>query len=109
MEVLRTPDERFKEGARQFPVLAPTTPGDPASADNRRVWKSLQRFTRPFLCAFSDSDPVTKGSDRKFLREVPGARENPHTTLRDAGHFLQEDNGAEVAKVIIDFIESTEA
>lgn len=102
------PEERYKEGARQFPALVPVVPDDPASEANRRAWESLRRFTRPFLCAFSDGDPITRGSDAKFLREVPGTKGQPHTTIEGGGHFLQEDKGEEVAAVVIDFVRSTE-
>jgi haloalkane dehalogenase len=98
------PDERYKEGARQFPTLVPTSPDDPASADNRRGWESLRRFDRPLLCAFSDSDPITKGGDGVFLREVPGAQGQPHTTIEGGGHFLQEDRGSQLAAVVNEFI-----
>ena len=67
------PDESYKEGARQFPVLVPSRPDDPASDANRRAWEVLRRFDKPFLCAFSDRDPITHGADRLFLDMVPGA------------------------------------
>jgi haloalkane dehalogenase len=101
------PDETFKEGARQFPTLVPTAPDDPASEDNRRAWEVLQGFDRPFLCAFSDSDPITKGSDRRFLSEVPGTKGVAHATIEGAGHFLQEDKGADVAQVLVRFVATT--
>ena len=62
---------------------------------------------RPFLCAFSDSDPITKGGERAFLGVVPGTAGQPHTTIEGAGHFLQEDRGPELARVIVDFIAAT--
>ncbi len=101
------PDETFKEGARQFPTLVPTASDDPASGDNRRAWQVLRSFDRPFLCAFSDSDPITKGSDRRFLDEVPGTKGMAHTTIEGAGHFLQEDKGTDVAEVVVQFIATT--
>jgi haloalkane dehalogenase len=101
------PDESYKEGARQFPVLVPTKPDDPASLANRQAWDSLRRFAKPFLCAFSDGDPITAGTDRTFLRDVPGTKGMPHTTIAGAGHFLQEDKGEELAAVVIDFLERT--
>src|SRR6478735_3139179 len=58
------PDESYKEGARQFPTLVPSTPDDPASDANRAAWEALERFERPVLCAFGDSDPITAGADR---------------------------------------------
>ena len=58
------PDDTYQQGARQFPMLVPTRPDDPAVPANRAAWNTLRRFERPFLCAFSDSDPITKGADR---------------------------------------------
>jgi haloalkane dehalogenase len=101
------PDESYKEGARQFPKLVPTSPDDPASEDNRNAWKVLETFEKPVLTAFSDSDPITKGGHRVFQSRVPGAQGQPHTTIEGAGHFLQEDKGPELAKVVLDFIAAT--
>ncbi len=101
------PDESFKEGARQFPTLVPTAPDDPASEDNRRAWRVLRSFDRPFLCAFSDSDPITKGSDRRFLSDVPGTLGVAHATIEGAGHFLQEDKGTDVARAVVRFVSTT--
>ncbi|HEU4759775.1 MAG TPA: haloalkane dehalogenase [Dehalococcoidia bacterium] len=98
------PDDSYKAGARQFPVLVPTRPDDPASAANRRAWDILRRWNKPFLTAFSDSDPITRGGERVFQEMVPGARGQPHTTIAGAGHFLQEDKGPELAAVVADFI-----
>jgi len=101
------PDESFKAGARIFPTLVPTTPDDPATADNEAAWEVLSGFDRPFLCAFSDSDPITKGGDAPFLAKIPGAQGQAHTTIEGGGHFLQEDRGPELAKVIVAFIAAT--
>lgn len=97
------PDESYKEGARQFPVLVPTSPDDPASAANRAAWEVLERFEKPFLTAFSDSDAITKGGERVFQERVPGAKGQPHATIEGGGHFLQEDKGEELARVVIDW------
>ena len=101
------PDDTYKAGARIFPSLVPTSNDDPAAAANRAAWDVLRRFERPFLCAFSDGDPVTKGGEGVFLREVPGTAGQPHTTIAGGGHFLQEDKGPELAGVIAAFIEQT--
>jgi haloalkane dehalogenase len=103
------PDESYKAGARIFPSLVPTSPEDPAAAANREAWTALRGFDRPFLCAFSDKDPITKGGERVFLREVPGTNGQPHTTVEGAGHFLQEDAGPRLAEVINAFIAGTPA
>ena len=101
------PDDSYTAGARRFPVLVPTAPDDPAAADNRRAWEALERFERPFLTAFSDGDPVTRGGEGVFQRRVPGARGQPHTTIAGAGHFLQEDAGEQLAGVVADFVSRT--
>ncbi|HEX2912085.1 MAG TPA: haloalkane dehalogenase [Chloroflexia bacterium] len=102
------PDETYKAGARQFPLLVPTSPDDPASPANRRAWEVYTRWEKPFLTAFSDSDPITRGGDRFFQRVVPGTKGQPHTTITGAGHFLQEDKGPELAQVIVDFLKATD-
>ena len=101
------PDQSYTAGARIFPSFVPTRPDDPSSEPNRRAWEVLSAFTKPFLTAFSDSDPVTRGYDLDFQKRVPGCQGQPHVTIQDAGHFLQEDKGEEVAQVIIDFIAKT--
>ncbi len=101
------PDDRYKAGARQFPMLVPASPDDPAAAPNRRAWELLRRWEKPFLTAFSDSDPITRGADRLLQEMIPGARGRPHTTIVGGGHFLQEDRGEELAGVTIDFIART--
>ncbi len=98
------PDDSYKAGARQFPLLVPTTPDDPAAVPNRKAWEGLSRWEKPFLTAFSDSDPVTRGADRLFRQVIPGAKDQPHTTIVGAGHFLQEDKGDELARVVVDFM-----
>jgi haloalkane dehalogenase len=98
------PGEAYKAGARVFPTLVPITPDDPAAPANRKAWKSLMRFDKPFLTAFGDSDPVTRDGERAFQRLVRGAKGQPHTTIEGAGHFIQEDKGAELAGVVLDFM-----
>ncbi len=99
------PDERYMAGARQFPSLVPIFPDDPAIPDNRKAWQALARFEKPFLTAFSDGDPITRGHDERFQKEIPGARGQQHTTIRGAGHFLQEDKGEELAALVLRFME----
>lgn len=98
------PDDRYKAGARIFPSLVPTRPDDPASEANRRAWEALRRWERPFLTAFSDSDPIMAGAERPFQEQVPGAKGQPHVIIRGAGHFLQEDRGEELGRVIADWL-----
>lgn len=102
------PDESYKSGARQFPLLVPISPDDPAAEPNRKAWQVLSQLTIPFLTAFSDKDPVTAGGEKGFQKMIPGAAGQKHVTVRDGGHFLQEDKGEELADIIIAFINDNE-
>ena len=99
------PDETYKEGARQFPLLVPTTPDDPASEKNRAAWTQLSKWNKPFITLFSDSDPVTGGGDRILQKLIPGANGQNHTTIVNGGHFLQEDQGETLAELLLKFID----
>jgi len=101
------PDDTYKAGARIFPTLVPTTPDDPASEPNRRAWQVLERWQKPFLTAFSDSDPITRGVDQVLQKRIPGAAGQPHATIQGGGHFLQEDKGEELARLVVEFIART--
>ena len=90
------PDDQYKAGVRVFPKLIPTQ-----LRANHKAWKIFENWNKPFLLTFSDSDPITKGQDKVFKKRVPGIQEHPIT---NAGHFLQEDKGPELAQIIIDFI-----
>ena len=100
------PDDSYKAGARIWPSFVPTSPDDPEAPANRAAWEALERFDRPFLCCFSDSDPITGGGEKAFIGRVRGTEGQSHTTIEGAGHFLQEDAGPQLAQVLIDFIAS---
>jgi len=97
------PDDSYKEGARQFPLLVPIWPDDPAAAANRKAWETLREWRKPFLTAFSDKDPITVDGGPLLRKLIPGAQGQPHTTIENGGHFLQEDQGEELARVVIGF------
>ena len=98
------PEDAYTAGARIFPSLVPTSPEDPASDANKAAWRALGDFERPFLVAFSDGDPVTRGGEAVFHAKVPGTRGQAHRTIEGAGHFVQEDRPAEVARAILDVL-----
>lgn len=97
------PSGKYKAGARAFPKLVPVNPDDPAAPANRQAWTQLEQWHKPFLTAFSDGDPVTRGGDKFMRRRIPGSQGQKHVTL-SGGHFLQEDSGPEFAAVINAFI-----
>lgn len=102
------PDDSYKAGARQFPLLVPIRPDDPASEPNREAWKVLVTFDKPFLTCFSDKDPVTRGGDRVLQKLIPGCEGQPHVTIENGGHFLQEDQGEQLAALVLDFMRRNE-
>ncbi|MEM7278203.1 MAG: haloalkane dehalogenase, partial [Pseudomonadota bacterium] len=103
------PSSRYKAGARAFPRLVPTRSDDPAAPANRAAREVLNQWEKPFLTAFSDKDPITRGIDKRMQASVPGAKDQAHTTIRGAGHFLQEDKGPELAEVVNKFLATIDA
>lgn len=101
------PSEWHTAGMRQYPALIPVTRSDEGAAINRATWAALRDFDRPFLTLFGDSDPPTRGWDTIFQERVPGAAGQPHAILERAGHFWQEDCGAEVAARLVEWIRAT--
>ncbi|MEO0983412.1 MAG: haloalkane dehalogenase, partial [Pseudomonadota bacterium] len=63
-------------------------------------------WDKPFLTAFSDSDPVTAGGDVIWQDTVPGAEGQPHTTVIGGGHFVQEDQPEELVRLLAELIEA---
>ncbi len=98
------PSDEYKAGARQFPMLVPTDPDNPASAANREAWKVLMQWHKPALMCFSDADPIMAGGDKPFLKLVPGTRNQPHVTLKGR-HFIQEEDGEAWARAVVAWIQ----
>ena len=94
----------YRRDTRIFPTLVPTSPDDPAVPANLKAWEVLSRWEKPFLTAFSDSDPITRGGDAHFQKTIPGTKGMKHTTIMNAGHFVQENEGEEWARIIVKFI-----
>jgi haloalkane dehalogenase len=101
------PDPTYLAGPRAMPLLVPTTPDDPASEANRAAWKALTGRTTPVLVAFSDGDPITGAMAPIFSAALPGAAGVEHPVIGEAGHFLQEDAGEELAAAIVAFLSRT--
>jgi haloalkane dehalogenase len=97
------PAAESKAGALAFPELVPTEPEHPSAAAMLEVRDALSRWEKPALVLFSDSDRVFSPADAERLAaHIPGAL--PAETVAGAGHFLQEDRGAEVAGRIARFV-----
>lgn len=95
------PTRASKAGARIFPSLVPLGENE-AVPDQDRAWQTLETFDKPFTCAFSDQDPITRGGGAKFKAKVPGAKDNPlHRTLK-GHHFIQEDDSEGFVAAIVE-------
>jgi haloalkane dehalogenase len=103
------PDPSFTAGLRQMTSLIPLTPGDRGAVIGRATMEALARWERPFLTAFSDGDPATRGWEAVLQEHVPGAAGRAHPTIGGAGHFVQEEKGEELGHIVGDFIETTTA
>ena len=98
------PNARYKAGAAAWPSLVPVSPDDPGAAEMLAARQVLSGWPKPALVMFSDGDPITQGGAAWFRRLIPTAREQPEITIKDAGHFLQEDKGEEIAQYILEFM-----
>ena len=98
------PDESYKAGARVFPILVPTEPTLEEALNNQAAWKVLADYERPFLTLFADGDPIMAGAEKILQARIPGAAGQPHKIIRDAGHFIQEDAGEELADELIQWL-----
>lgn len=93
------PARKYKVAARAYPSLVPLD-DNIAVPDQLRSWAVLDQWSKPFLCCFSDGDPITRGGDAQFLERVPGTKGQPHTTLH-GGHFIQEDDPENFVNLIL--------
>ncbi|HEV8307054.1 MAG TPA: haloalkane dehalogenase [Methylomirabilota bacterium] len=96
------PDLASKAGARAFPAMIPTRPGDPGGREMVETQTALARRAPPTLVLWSDQDrvfPIEAG--RRFAGLFPGAT---FRVVEGAGHFLQEERGAEIGREVARFI-----
>ena len=99
------PSRIYMAGTRVFPSLVNELGGE-----NQNAWQALTQFEKPFLTIWATNDPGNLGrceTQNNLINNIPGAEGPDHTRLPEASHFLQDDQGAEIARRIVELIEST--
>jgi haloalkane dehalogenase len=96
------PSEEYKAGIRQFPMLVPASPQDPATEANRAAWQVLRQWDKPVLLCFAADDPIFAGGDEPLKKLIPGTQGQPHRTLH-GGHFIQEKDGVTWAEAVVEW------
>jgi haloalkane dehalogenase len=98
------PNTAAKAGARAFPLMLPISADMPGAAAGARVLESLQGDPRPKLFLWADSDPVLPlETGRRFAAALGGEIDH---VIAGASHFLQEDAGPEIGRLIADWLAS---
>ncbi|WP_299431900.1 haloalkane dehalogenase [uncultured Aquimarina sp.] len=98
------PNRKHKGGAVAFPLLVPANRNDPAVQPIQKARDVLSKWNKPALVLFSDKDKILGGLDKFFYRLIPTAKEQQKIKIKDAGHFLQEEKGEEIAQYIHKFM-----
>jgi haloalkane dehalogenase len=98
------PGKRYKDGARAFPSLVPSKPSDEGVERMNKARKILSEWTKPALVLFSDKDKIMSGLEKFFYKLIPTSKNQKRIIIKDAGHFLQEEKGEEIAEYIDKFI-----
>ncbi len=98
------PSKKHKGGAKAFPVLVPGKPSDPGVEEMKKAREVLSKWKKPALVLFSDKDKMMSGLENFFYKLIPSSGEQQKLLIKDAGHFLQEEKGEEIAEYIDQFI-----
>ncbi len=98
------PSKKYKGGAKAFPTLVPGKPTDAGVKEMKRAREVLSTWTKPALVLFSDKDKMMSGLEKFFYKLIPSSAEQQKLLIKDAGHFLQEEKGEEIANYIDQFI-----
>jgi haloalkane dehalogenase len=96
------PSRIYMTGARTFPSLINDVPGT-----NDAAWAGLTAYEKPFITIWASNDPGNQGGcevQQSLIDNVPGAVGQAHTRLPEASHFLQDDQGEEIARRLVQFM-----
>ena len=90
----------YKAAPRTFPSMIAAV-----TDNNTAAWETLGHFKKPFLTLAGERDNLLGKKDvqDRLIAHIPGAAGQPHARF-DAGHFIQDDLGPEMAAIVIKFI-----
>jgi len=99
------PTADYFAGPRKMPEIVASDLNE-VNAD----WQKLKQWHKPVLTLFSDKDPflADQGYDKKFQNNFKGAENQPHITVENASHFLQEDQSRLLAEKVIHWLSQTQ-
>lgn len=100
------PTRKSKAGASIFPSLVPTKKTADGVAQMKKAREVLSKWDKPALVMFSDKDNVLGGLEKFFYKLIPDEVQE-RVVIHNAGHFLQEEKGEEIAEHIHSFILKT--
>ncbi len=98
------PSRAYMAGPRSFPSVINDLPGA-----NDQAWAGLGAYDKPFVTIWGGNDPGNLGGSevqQQLIDHVPGADGQPHTRLPEASHFLQDDQGEEIATQLVAFYQA---
>ena len=98
------PNKNYKDGAKAFPLLVPSSPHDQGVERIKKAKKVLSEWNKPALILFSDKDKIMSGLEKFFYKLIPTSNNQEKIVIKNAGHFLQEEKGEEIANYIDKFI-----
>ena len=98
----------YTAGARQFPLIVPTSATHPSAPICWETWSLLTDCQVPLTTAFGANDDVTGSMQGLLSGRVAGAKNQPHTIIEDAGHFIQEQQPGRCVEVILSLLDRTE-
>jgi haloalkane dehalogenase len=96
------PSVPSKAGARAFPLMLPTSPDMAGGRAGQRVLEAMRSDAREKLVLWGDSDPVLPLETGERFAGALGTTIDH--VIPDAGHFLQEDAGAQIGALIADWL-----
>ena len=98
------PTPATRAGVAMFPKMLSKNPRHPNFDYLTKIENTLKTWDLPVLVMFSDKDIGFKVSDgERIAAMVPNSR---FKVIKNAGRFLQEDAGEEIAENIVEFLGS---